>query len=375
MSTIDSILDALRRLFTGGGAPQPSTPPVPPAPMPPPAPLPPSDALTPLTPRVLVIVFDPVVDAASRLHLVEQQVAQRGWHRVDDLLAGYIRDVDECSGGLVKYQIVGRIISEQFPVKEKEHFRYDAARYLNVLANTAPAFSPDGCDYRAIVDEFKLLERRANNEFDEVWMFGGPFFGFFESRMVGANAFWCNSPPLENTTGKRFVIMGFNYERGIGEMLEDLGHRAESVLSRLFGVFDFVQWAYDEQRDPAQFKPLELAAANLFARYCLFDQIAPNNAHVGLLHFAPNSVRNYDWGNPRQVLSQCADWLNFPNFQSVVKSVNCSEWNTPVSSQPDSRPHHRWWFQHLPKVAGSSNGIANNWWRYFIDVTDPVFDH
>jgi len=28
--------------------------------------------------------------------------------------------------------------------------------------------------------------------------------------------------------------MGFNYERGVGEMLEDLGHRAESILSHVF---------------------------------------------------------------------------------------------------------------------------------------------
>ena len=26
---------------------------------------------------------------------------------------------------------------------------------------------------------------------------------------------------------RRFVIMGFSYERGVGEMLENMGHRAE----------------------------------------------------------------------------------------------------------------------------------------------------
>ena len=57
-------------------------------------------------------------------------------------------------------------------------------------------------------------------------------FGFYESRMAGPGAFWCNAPQCENTDAcrKRFVIMGFSYERGVGEMLEDLRHRAESEL-------------------------------------------------------------------------------------------------------------------------------------------------
>ena len=39
--------------------------------------------------------------------------------------------------------------------------------------------------------------------------------------MGGPDAFWCNAPPLKNTEAarRRFVIMGFSYERGVGETL------------------------------------------------------------------------------------------------------------------------------------------------------------
>ena len=54
--------------------------------------------------------------------------------------------------------------------------------------------------------------------------------------MCGSGAFWFNAPPLAGTehASRRFVIMGFNFERGVGEMLEDLGHRAESILYKVF---------------------------------------------------------------------------------------------------------------------------------------------
>ena len=28
---------------------------------------------------------------------------------------------------------------------------------------------------------------------------------------------------------------------------------------------------------------------------------------------------------------------------------------------------HSWWMKHLPKVAGRTSGVANNWWQYIMD--------
>jgi len=54
--------------------------------------------------------------------------------------------------------------------------------------------------------------------------------------MAGPNAFWCNSQPLTNTSmsRRRFVIMGFSFERGVGEMHEAFGHRSESIMEKTF---------------------------------------------------------------------------------------------------------------------------------------------
>ena len=99
-----------------------------------------------LAPRVLVVVFDPIWDRSTGRRLLQApQTAQ--WRRVDDLLAGYIAEVEECSGGLVKYQVVERLVRDDFPVKV-DHFTYDAVSYLQAL-RTGRYHAPDWMDYSA----------------------------------------------------------------------------------------------------------------------------------------------------------------------------------------------------------------------------------
>jgi hypothetical protein len=30
------------------------------------------------------------------------------------------------------------------------------------------------------------------------------------------------------------------------------------------------------------------------------------------------------------------------------------------------RAHHLWWLDHLPRVAGETDGVRNNWWAYVL---------
>ena len=136
--------------------------------------------------------------------------------------------------------------------------------------------------------------------------------------------------------------MGFNYERGVGEMLEDLGHRAESILSHVFRH--------------------TRGDANLWERFTRYDKTHPGRAECGNVHFAPNSVRDYDWGNRRPVSSRCDTWLNFPDLNGPARTVDCRDWGNG-----DIRRHHHWWFQRFPHVAGAANGLSHNWWEYVID--------
>jgi len=289
-----------------------------------------------LTSRLLVLIYDPLIDPFSGERLSQRM----NWHSVDDLVNGFMADIADVSRGLARFQVVERVVLNEFPAK-MDGFRYDPLGLMKVLSGGEP-HSPAMVDYQAILDEFHILERVEKREIDEVWLFGFPHAGFYESRMAGREAFWCNSPALENSSlcSRKFMIMGFSYERQVGEMLESFGHRCESILTKTF----------------------ENSTPNLFERFSCYDRQNPGQAEVGSLHFAPNSENDYDWNNPCLVPSHCDDWIRFPAPPGSVRQVNSDEWGNG-----DIRLHHKWWLRHLPKAAGRTNGIANNWWQYILD--------
>jgi hypothetical protein len=286
-----------------------------------------------------LIIYDPIVDPVAKLKLSQKM----SWRRPEDLCTAFSADILETSGGLARYQIVQRVEVNAFPAKT-DGYVYSPAEFMNVLKGATPAHMPETVDYQVILTRFDILRKVASNEIDEVWIFAFPHAGFYESIMGGFGAFWCNSHPLTNTAAcpRRFVIMGFSLERGAGEMLESFGHRSESIMEKTFARL--------------------AGPANLWQRFTLYDKIAPGASEVGNIHFAPNSERDYDWGNPRVVASHCDDWYNFPNFTGALKQVSCADWGNG-----EIRAHHKWWLKHLPKTAGRRNGIVNNWWQYILD--------
>jgi hypothetical protein len=291
-------------------------------------------------PKVLVLNFDPIIRSRGNRPL--HQVAR--WNDPRALSDGFIADLAECSGGYVRYQVVDWKDVDAFPLK-KDGFRYTERSYLRALRGLGRWHKPDAVDYLEILRDFGIPGRVDAGEVDEVWLWGFPYAGYWESTMAGQGGYFCNSPPVEGVqTGRRFVIMGFNYERGVGEMLESFGHRVESILRHVFG-----SW--------------EPRATHAWNRFTLYDRVAPGQAGCGNVHFAPNSVRDYDWGNRRYVWSTCDDWLTYPYLTGQRRQVNCEEWGGG-----DIRAHHQWWLRHLPRAPGTSEGRLNNWWAYVADL-------
>jgi hypothetical protein len=289
--------------------------------------------------KVLLIVYDPIMDQTNGVTLTKQMK----WYNVSELVDNFIKDMLEVSKGLAQYEIVERVDMNEFPAKT-DGFRYTPQTYMDVWNRVAASHTPQQVDYNAILNKFNILQRVADNEIDEVWIFGFPHAGFYESVMGGPGAFWCNAPPLVNTPAskRRFIIMGFSYERYIGEMFESYGHRAESLMEKTFSKLS--------------------GDKNLWNRFIRYDKTSPGKAACGNIHFAPNSQTDYDWGNKTPVKSECFDWLlNFPNFKGDIRTVDSSVWGGG-----EIRAHHKWWFSHFPHVAGRQNGIHNNWWQYVV---------
>jgi len=311
------------------------------------APPPPDYELYTMYPRVWVINFDPIIPSEGnrRLHDV------LNWFKPEDIIDQYRDDIEASSHGLVKYRIEKFINVDFFPVKE-DGFQYtneDATTpgsYLYAYANNA-WHSPGEVDYNAIVRDYDLAKKIEAGEVDEIWIHGGPYFGYYESRMAGRGSYWCNSVPMKHVAAaKIFVLMGFNYERN-DTGLHILGHRTESILTHVYG-----SWSAD--------------STHAWNRFTLYDKIWPGGAACGNVHFPPNGVSDYDYGNMNSVWSTHRDWLdNYPNLTGLKEMVNATEWGGGVE-----RLYHNWWFTHIPHVDGSTTEYgmtrSNNWWHYIV---------
>lgn len=290
----------------------------------------------PVRPRVLLIIFNPAVREKRGRRLIDVF----GWNKPDRLVNQFIEDISYASRDFCQYEIAHRVDVAAFPEKA-DGFVYSSNEYLKSWQGRQGFHQPDWVDYHLILEDFQIVPKINSGRIDEVWLFGFPFAGFYESRMVGPASFWCNAPALDgyDHAARRFIVMGFNYERGVGEMLESYGHRAESIMARVF-----------QDLPPDR---------NLWERFTRYDLTHPGMAEVGNVHFAPNSRQDYDWGNRSQVPSRCDNWYRFPDLSGKPRMVNCQEWGNG-----DIRQHHLWWFQHFPLGEGHFYGISNNWWRY-----------
>lgn len=297
------------------------------------------DKPEPVTRRVSVIIHNPRIPSAGN-ELLSKAL---GWNDVDKLLEGYISDLRECSHGYLNYEVVETITVDKFP-RKADGFAYQPDDFMTAWRARKGFHDPDLVDYHALIDEFDMIRKVDENKVDEFWLFAFPYAGYYESLMVGPGAFWCNSPPLTGAehASRKFIIMGFNYERGVGEMLENFGHRAESIMKH----------TYRRKKGDD----------NLWERFFRHEFKNPGQAEVGWMHYAPNSERDYDWGNKRRVLSRWRTWQNFPNLEGEAEWVDCRDWGNG-----DIRLHHKWWFTLLPHITGSAKGIDYNWWKYIVD--------
>lgn len=296
--------------------------------------------------NVVVLNYDPIIESegGKRLHEVFQ------WNDPRDLAQGYANDIEEVSYGSVRFHIVEWRDLDEWP-RKIDSFRYNDQSYLAMWRDhTVAPHDPDGLNYPRMITNQNLIPDIDSGKFDEVWMFGFPYAGFWESAMAGPKAFFINGGVYNRVPSKRrFAIMGFNYERGVAEMLHDNSHRTESTMWRIYG-----RWVSG--------KP-----TNRWEMFSAYEKTSPGYAAVGNCHFPPNAESDYDYANPRTVMSTADAWLAYPPLVNRKKPVNCETWGGPDYH----RNYLKWWFKRLPHAPGvASSGRQYNWWKYVFRFND-----
>ena len=312
----------------------------------------------------MIIDFNPILESQGGVRLRQY----KNWNDPANLETQYMADISEASAGFANYQVVERLEIDDIPVKT-DGFHYTDTSYLDCLSNSTNCHADTGnglfADYLRILTDYDVCGKRNRGEIDELWLWGGPYFGYYEAIMTGPNAFWVNGGPLAGSScTKQLNIMGFNYERGVSEMLEDFGHRAEGTMAYIYGGWTF------------SYGPNKNAPPNphMWDQYSARGFDTGISAGCGNIHgslntpmYDPQNPWGYDWTNQNTIQSRCEDFNNYPNLTGQTTAINCNAWGC------ESRSGKKYWLAHLPKYTGlAPDGKLNNWWKYAVDYEDAT---
>lgn len=270
-----------------------------------------SNTTQPRTIKVMVLDFNPAIPSHDRQRIR----AIMNWADPKELEREFIAMVSELSGGALNYRIVTRKDNIDSLLVLQDGYLYTPDDYFRVATNSLPHHKPEIINYQHLLSAYHICDLVNSRQIDELWLWGAPWLGFYEAVMAGPGAINTNAPPITGTSCKRQLnIMGFSYERGISEMLEDLGHRLEGVMADRFG------------EDP-RWLPSQTTEWGIFV-----------STH-GWMHQPPNilySAKHYVYDDPSA--------QNFP----------CRVWGCT------NMGFKKWWFQSLPP----------DWWAYLLQTTE-----
>jgi hypothetical protein len=283
---------------------------------------------TPVTRKVLVLDFDPVLQTQGNQKLTKY----KGWSDPTILTPQLLNVFPTVSNGyLTMAQTEFQQIDQFFPLADGYTYTEDA--YFNCLANTSTCHTPQGVDYAKLFTDYGICSKNV----DEVWLWGGPYFGYDEFKPVS----YC---------GKTMFVMGFSYERQFDEALHDFGHRMEFIGINRVGNGT---WAQDE--------------SNEWNKYSLIA------GHCGNVHFPPGSSipsEEYIYNKTTLVSSDCNGYLNYPTGPFVPTSLTCDAWGCT------QRGYVQWWLSHIPHLTGQTTvggkTLYNNWWKYYANYDETV---
>ena len=296
-----------------------------------------------LTKKVYLLAYDPILNSGNKL------TAIKGWRDYLGLANDYIAFFKEISGNRIHYSIAFMTEVNDIWLEKIDGFVYTEETYLDVIERGVPRHDPDIADYGQFMKnaEYDICGKLNRGEIDELWIFGGPWFGFNESRLAGPIGFDYNSKPYPGSACNELLpIMGFSYERSLTQMLESFGHRTEATMRKIFE-----NW--EQESAWGLFSKSALRASNVTFSGC------------GMVHFPPNAENEYNYTSQSTVESICDDFINYPSLSAPAlarQSVSCSDWGCSTQG------FFKYWLRHLPAFAGvAPDGTSNDWWQYIID--------
>nr|MCU0780828.1 hypothetical protein [Akkermansiaceae bacterium] len=179
---------------------------------------------TGLTGRAVVLNYDPRVPSEGGLRLHEVF----GWSDPHAMVKEFERDLEFATGGAIDIRVVEFRDLDDFP-EQADGYRPMPDEWVRKWRTGGP-WHGQRTNFAKLVEKQGLVAMVNSGAVDEIWCCGPPaevdLFG--ETWMAGPNAFYINGSTFPEIPFDRAIAgYGFNYERAVGEMLHNLGHRTE----------------------------------------------------------------------------------------------------------------------------------------------------
>lgn len=320
--------------------------------------------------KVHLIVFDPRVsddpsDQSKTIPLSQWLTDnKRAFNDPDVLTPQIINSFKRSTGDRLTYSVVKTTNISEFPVKTNGYklnltdLKYCISHWQDKpKTDEFKRKCETGVDYKKIINTLKICDQVNKGQVDEVWMWGYAWFGFSESALVGPDGFAFNGVVIGDSACSKLVpIMGFNYERGLGEALHDFIHRMEATMTTVYK-----NWS--ENRTVTKWDLFGLVKAQS-KNY--------DYSGCGSAHYTPTSENEYEYDTgTREISTACDNFSDFHTFnskelfsKSKTKKIDCKS-NPWLCTQEG---YSEWWFSRLPKFVGvGSDGVLNDWLAYFVD--------
>jgi len=226
---------------------------------------------------------------------------------VDSLIAQYITLFKKASGGQMNWSVISRFdLNEWAPPEGSPSPVFDATNCV--------ALREMGYEYRASYSailhdpRFDIIAKANQVQLDAIWVFGPPGVSFWETAMAGPRPYWINgAETLDDALNRNIVFYGFGKAggQGVGFMCENTCHMTEIILNdHLAPTWPLTvstrTWNTLNLDNPARaLTPSLITDWKHFiqAEASSWDPIlvAPGSSQVGLSHFPPTALYNYDW--------------------------------------------------------------------------------
>jgi len=313
--------------------------------------------------KIAAIAYNPIMTnrpGAPRLNVAA------GWADPLAMARDHTNWWDRASDGMVRCELVIGTNLNIWPVTA-DGFRYTDTSYWAIYTNGwQGAHSPDTIDYRALfkTDMPWLLTMIDTGAVDQVWIYGFPCMGCFETRLFGPGAYECNSDGTEELGNRRLFMASFPSMERPDTPMENFGHGCEGILG---------SWFWNHLVDYPGSLDTPYARMNDFALFTRAVTNSPGMIHCGNIHFAPNSTSDYDWGNSTRVSGNADAWYSYPLLTNAPRMMNSSDWGNGVNHL-----HKLWWFGHMPQKVGLHRGHMMNWLTMYLNLQHasyPVGSH